>query len=124
MGYGNGWSEEYGFSSEFEIWRTVSLLDVLLILSSLLHFFGSPPGTNGVGMAFYHLRGQSSGGGFSLCTGSAERSQLSCTVRLWDLWVSTIAYVELLFHCFFPFLQFSYTGCGSPGGLRLKRGIM
>jgi hypothetical protein len=39
---------------EVEIWRTGSLLDVFLFLSSLL-FFGSWPGTNGVGTGFYHL---------------------------------------------------------------------
>jgi len=33
------------------------------------------------------------GGGVSPCAGSAERSPLSCTDRLWDLWVRTIAYV-------------------------------
>jgi len=70
---------------ELEIWRTGSLLDVFLFLSSLLLFFGSRPGTNGVGMGFYHLRSQSSGGAFSPCAGSAERSPLSNTDRLWDL---------------------------------------
>jgi hypothetical protein len=40
---------------EVEIWRTGSLLDVFLFLSSLLLFFGSRPGTNGVGTGFYHL---------------------------------------------------------------------
>jgi len=42
--------------------------------------------------------------GLSPCAGSSERSPLSCTDRLWDLWVHTIAYVELLFHCLSPFL--------------------
>jgi len=69
-----------------------SLLDIFLFLSSLLHFFGSRPGTNGVGRGFYHLRSQSSGGGCSPAAGSAERSPLSGTNRLWDLWVHTIAY--------------------------------
>jgi len=66
------------------------------------------------------------GGGVSPCTGSTERSPLSCTDRLWDLWVRTIAYVERLFDysLSFPFIPFSCTGFGSPGGLRLKRGIM
>jgi len=31
-----------------------SLLDVFFFLSSLLRFFGSGPGTNGVGTGFYH----------------------------------------------------------------------
>jgi len=31
-----------------------SLLDVFLFLSSFLLFFGSRPGTNGVGTGFYH----------------------------------------------------------------------
>jgi len=34
---------------------TGSLLDVFLFLSSLLLFFGSRPGTNGVGTGFCHL---------------------------------------------------------------------
>jgi len=34
-------------------------------LSSLLLFFGSQPGTNGVGTGFYYLGSQSGGGGFS-----------------------------------------------------------
>jgi len=46
----------------------------LLFLSSLPLFFGSWPSTNGVGMGFYHVRSQSSGGGFSPCTGSTEMS--------------------------------------------------
>jgi len=65
------------------------------------------------------------GGGVSLCTGSAERSPLSCIDRLWDLWVHTIAYVgwmvSFFVSLFFPFLLY---GLCSPGGLRLKRGIM
>ena len=123
-GYGNGWSEEYGFSSEVEKWGIGSLLDVFLFLSSLLLLFRSRPGTNGIGMDFYHLRSQSSGGGVSPCVGSSERSPLGCTDRLPDLWVCPIAYVGWLFHSCFPFLLFSYTGFGSPGGLGLKRGIL
>jgi len=46
-------------------------------------------------------------GGVSPCTGSAERSPLSCTDRLWDLWVRMIAYIGWLFHLCFPFLSFS-----------------
>ena len=70
---------------EVEMWRTGSLLDVVLVLSALLLFFGSRLSTNGVGMGFYHLWSQSSGGGFSPRAGSAERSPSSCTDRLWDL---------------------------------------
>jgi len=70
---------------EVEIWRTGSLLDVFLFLSSLILFFGSRPSTNGVGTGFNHLRSQSSGGGFSPFAESAEMSPLSCTDRLWDL---------------------------------------
>jgi len=40
---------------ELEIWRTGSLLDGFLFLSSLLLFFGYWPGTNGVGIGFCHL---------------------------------------------------------------------
>jgi len=43
------------------------------------------------------------GGGVSPCTGSAKRSPLSCTTRLWHLWVRTIAYVGWLFHSLFAF---------------------
>ena len=83
-----------------------SLLDVFLCLSSLLLFFESQPGTNSVGTGFYHLQSQSGGGGFSPCAGSARRSPLSCTDRLWDIWVRTIAYVGWLFHSLFPFPSF------------------
>ena len=65
------------------------------------------------------------GGDVSLWAESAESSPLSCTNRMWDLWVHTIAYVESLFHSLFPFPFFLfYTGFGSPDSLRLKRGIM
>jgi len=103
MGYGYGWLEEYGFSSEVEIWRTGSLLDFFLFLSSLLLFFGSRHPTNGVGTGFFHLWSQSSGGGVSTCAESAERLPLSCTKRLWNLWVCTIAYLGWLIHSLFPF---------------------
>jgi len=43
------------------------------------------------------------GCGVSPCAGSAERSPVSCTDRLWDLWVRTIAHVGWLFHSLFPF---------------------
>jgi len=43
-------------------------------------------------------------GGVSPCTGSTERSPLSCTDWLWDLWVHMIPYVGSLFHSLFPFL--------------------
>jgi hypothetical protein len=86
----DGW---WSMGLEVEIWRTGSLLNVFLLLSSLLLFFGSWPGTNGVGTGFYHLRSQSSGGGFSLCARSTEKSRFSCTDRLWDVWVRMIAYV-------------------------------
>jgi hypothetical protein len=46
---------------------------------------------------------KSSGGGVSLCAGSAEWLPYG-TDRLWDLLVRTIAYVERLFDCFLPFL--------------------
>jgi len=78
-------------------------LDVFLFLSSILLFFGSQPGINGIGTRFTTSRTQSLGDGVSPCTGSAERSPLSCTDRLWDLWVHTIAYVGCLFHSLFPF---------------------
>jgi hypothetical protein len=45
---------------------------------------------------------KSSGGRVSLCAGSAERLPYG-TDRLWDLWVRTFAYVELLFDCFLSF---------------------
>jgi hypothetical protein len=45
---------------------------------------------------------KSSGGGVSPCAGSAEWLPYG-TDRLWDLWVRTFAYVELLFDCFHSF---------------------
>jgi len=42
-------------------------------------------------------------GGISPCARSAERSPLSFTDRLWDLWVRTIAYIGWLFHSLFAF---------------------
>jgi hypothetical protein len=41
-----------------------------------------------------------------MCAGSAERSPLSSTDRLWDLWVRTIAYARRLLHSLFPFSPF------------------
>jgi len=106
--------------------ETGSLLDVFLFLSTLLLFFGSRPGINGVGTGFTTSGSQSMGGEVSPCAGSAERLPLSCTDRLWDLWVCTIAYVERLFDCFLSISSLSYscTGLCSPGGLHLKRGMM
>jgi len=89
-----------------EIWRTGSLLDVFLLLSSLLLFLGSRPGTNGVRMCFTTSGSQSMGGGVSPCARSAERSRLSCTNWVWDFSVRTIAYIECLFHSLFPFPSF------------------
>ena len=40
---------------EVEVWRTGSLLDIFLYLSSLLLFFASRPGTIGFGTGIYHL---------------------------------------------------------------------
>jgi len=54
------------------------------------------------------------GGGVSPCAGSAERSPLSCTDRLWDLRVRTIAYVGRLFHSLFPFPSFLLHWLGQP----------
>jgi len=102
--YGYWWLVEYGFGS-WDIEDGITF-GCFLFLSSLLFFFGSRPGTNGIGMGFYHLRSQSSGGGVSQCTRSAERSPLSCSDRLWDLWVRTIAYVGWLFRSLFPFPSF------------------
>jgi len=50
------------------------LFDVFLFRSSLLLFFGSRPGINGVGTGFTSSGYQSMGGGVSLFTGSTERS--------------------------------------------------
>jgi hypothetical protein len=102
--YGYGWSVEYGLGSgDMEDGITFGCF---LFLSSLLLFFGSRPCTNGVGTGFYHLRSQSSGGGFSPCARSAEWSPLSCSDRLWDFWVPTIAYVGRMFRSLFPFPSF------------------
>ena len=73
--------------------ETGSLLDVSFFLSSLLLFWRSRPGINGVGTGFTTSGSQSMGGGVSPCARSAERSSFSWTDRLWDLWVHTVAYV-------------------------------
>ena len=88
-----GMDGRWSMGSEVEIWRTGSLLDVFLLLSSLLLFLGSRPGTNGVGTGFTTSGSQSMGDGVSPCAGSAEMSSLSSTGRSWDVWVRTIAYV-------------------------------
>jgi len=99
------WSLEHGFGSGDM--KMGSLLDVSLFLSSLLLFFGSWPGINGVGTGFTTSGSQSMGGRVSPCTGSTERSPwavlISCGtygfVRLcmWN------GYLIPSFH-FFPFL--------------------
>ena len=92
--YGYGWSVEYEFGSggveDMEAVQTfpfVPLFPSLHISLSLLWI-----------SAWYKWRRHwflppTTGGEASLCTGSAKRSPLSCTDRLWDLWVRTIAYV-------------------------------
>jgi len=118
MSYRYGWSVEYGcVSGDMEDGITFGCF---LFLSSLLIFIGSRPSTNGVGTGFYHLRSQSSGGGFSLCARSAERSPLSCTDRLWDVWVPTIAYVGWLCHSLFPFPSFLLYWLWQPRRSALK----
>ena len=61
--------------------ETGSLLDVFLFLISLLLFFGSRPGTNGVGMGFYHLPLEVE---LPHAPDPPKGCQLSCTDRLWD----------------------------------------
>jgi len=61
---------------------------------------------------FTTSRDKSSGGGVSLCAGSAEWLPYG-TDWLWDLLVRTFAYVEWLFDCF---LSYSCTGLCSQGG--------
>jgi len=84
------WLEHAFGSGDME---TGSLLDVSFCLSSLLLFIGSRPGIKRVGTGFATSRSQSMGGGVSPCARSGERLPLSCTDRLWDLWVRTVAYV-------------------------------
>jgi hypothetical protein len=77
-----------------------------LFLSSLLLFFGSRPSTNGVGMGFYHLRSQSSGGGFSPCARSTEKSHCAVLIGC-----GTYGFVRLrtwndYLIASFPFLSF------------------
>jgi hypothetical protein len=96
-----------------------------LLFSILYYFIGSRPGTNGVGMGFYHLR-MAAKWRWSFPVGRIRRKvTLSGTDRLWDLWVSTSTYAAGLFNAFFPFVfPCLLYGLCSPGGLRLKRGIM
>ena len=104
-GYGNGWSEEYGFSSEVELWRTGSLLDVSC--SSLLFFSSLDLGPVQMASAWvFTTFGVTSEGGSSPCAASAERSPWSCIDRLRDVWVRTIVYVGWLLHSLFPFPSF------------------
>ena len=49
MSYEYGWSVEYGFGS-----RDMETGSLWMFLMSHLLFFGHRPGTNGVGMGFYH----------------------------------------------------------------------
>jgi len=78
-GYWDGCLVEYGFGSDdMEDGITFGCF---LVLSSLV-FFGCGPGINSVGMGFYHLQSQSSGGGFFPCARSTEKSlhmvQIGC----------------------------------------------
>jgi len=109
------WKGRYGGWEHFWMFSCFSLL-----------CFASRPGINSIVTGFTTSRFQSMRGGGFLSTRSAERSPLSCTDRLWDIWVHMIAYVERLFDCFLfiSFLSFSCTGLCSPGGLHLKRRIM
>jgi hypothetical protein len=63
---------------------------------------------------------KSSGGGVSLCAGSAKWLPYG-TNRFWDLWVHTFAFVEMVFDCF---LSNSCTDLYNPGGLHLMMGMM
>jgi len=78
-------------------------LDVLSV--SHLYFFTSldlGPVQMASAQVFTTSGNKLSGGGVSLCAGSAEWLPYG-TDRLWDLWVRTCAYVEQLFVCFLSF---------------------
>jgi len=68
---------------------------------------------------FTTCRDMSSGGGISLCTGSAEWLPYGSN-RFFDLWVHTITKVEQLFD---SFPSYSCMDLFSPGGLHLERAI-
>ena len=102
--------------------RAKSLVNIFFISSHLFpilyYFIGSPPGTNGVGTRFTTSRSQSMGGGVSPCARSATRSPLPELIGS-----GTFEFVRrcMRHHCLMYFLL--YNLC-SPGGLRLKGGIM
>jgi len=118
---GGVWVRKWRYGGRDHLWMFLFLSS--LLFPSSLHI-GSRPSTNGAGTGFYHLWSQSSGGGFSPCAGFAERSP-------WVVAIGSGTYdfvrVRMRHEClilpslFFPFLL--YDLC-SPGGLRLKRGIM
>jgi hypothetical protein len=113
-----GMDGRWSMGSEVEIWRTGSLLDVILFLSSLLWISARYKWRR---HGFYHLRISVNGRWSFPVRRICRKVTLSGTDRLWDLWVRTIAYVERLIDCF---LSYYGTGLCSPGGLHLKRGIM
>jgi len=102
------------------------LSSVSSLLFSILHYFiGSRPGTNGVGTGFYHLWIAAKWRWSFPVRRIRRKVTLSGTDRLWDLWVRTRTYAAGLFNTSFPFIfPFLLYGLCSPGGLRLKRGIM
>ena len=101
---------------EVEIWRTVLLWMFLLSLfSPSLYFFTSldlGPVQMASARVFTTSGDKSSGGGVSLCAGSAEWLP-NGTDRFWDLWVRTFAYVEQLFGCFLSTIVRVYAPQGS-----------
>jgi len=140
--FGSGDKEELG--SEIRKWRkrvdTVSKLRTeesnqlgipffcffsCLLFSILLYFFGSRPSTNGVGTGFDHLRITAKWRWSFPVRRIRRKVTRSGTDRLWHLWVRTITYAAGLFNASFSFIfPFLLYGICSPGGRRLKRGIM
>ena len=91
---------------EVEIWGTVTLWMFLLSrLFSSLYFFTSldhSPAQMVSAWVFTTSGDKSSRGAVSDCPRSTEWLPYS-TDPLWDIWVYTFAYVELLFDCFLFF---------------------
>jgi len=66
--------------------ETGLLINVFMFLDSLLLVFGSRPCTNSVSMGFYHLRTQSSGGGFSPCARSTAMTPCAVLISYGTYW--------------------------------------
>jgi len=88
---------------------------------SFLHFFGSRPSTNGIGMGFYHLHMKVE---FPHALHPPKRHPVRYRIGSGtDEFVRVHTQQECITLPSVSFPVLMYGSC-SPGGLRLKRGIM